>query len=160
MRAGSLGGDDHHGGADGATEQFETGLHGLDHRSAGHGLGRLFHHRLVEMRVEGLAGLGRDALQAVGVEGLQQGLLRQLQPGHQTGRCALGVLGRSHQGAFQIVGDAQQVLGEALYGEGAGVVLLRLRTALQILHLGGDAQGAVLPFVTLGDHGVQRRQIV
>ena len=51
-------------------------------------------------------------------------------------------------------------LPSGLGGEGAGVVLLRLRAALQILHLGGDAQGAVLPLVALGDDGVQRGQVV
>ncbi len=39
-------------------------------------------------------------------------------------------------------------------------VLLRFRTALQVLHLGGDAQGAILPLVALGDDGVQGCQIV
>ncbi len=71
-------------------------------------------------------GPGATRFRSVGLECLQQRLLRQLQTRHQTGLAGIGMLGRGLQRALQIVGHAQQVLGETLDGIGAGVVHLAL----------------------------------
>ena len=132
----------------------------LDHLSALNRVGRLFHHGLMQVGVESLTRLGGDALQIVALEGLQQRLLGQLQPGDQTGLAGVGVLGGRLQRPLQIVGHAQQVAGETLDGIGAGVVGLGLGPFLRVLGLGDSAQGAVLPLVALGDQGVDGPEAV
>src|SRR4051812_13269998 len=60
--AGLFGGDDDHGGADQAAEQFVAGLQDLQNAAGGDFAAGLFAHRLVLVGVELVALVGVDAL--------------------------------------------------------------------------------------------------